>query len=874
MRRPHSLVPPRCILMSATIYDDLDSHLERFGLDAFRPGQRDVIDAVFAGRDCLCIMPTGGGKSLCYQLPAVAREGVTIVVSPLIALMKDQVDSLAERDIPAACINSSLSLAEQRERMDAMAVGRYRMVYVAPERLRNNAFLDAVRRTKIALLAVDEAHCVSEWGHDFRPDYARLGRFRERLGFPQTIALTATATPLVRADVIDSLQLQDPATFITGFARHNLRFEVTVTSGGREKEFELLRFLEQTPGSGIVYASTRKRCEEIVTTLQTALKSGGDRRKVGLYHAGLLPDERRSMQDDFMNDKTQVIVATNAFGMGIDKSDLRFVVHYNMPGSLEAYYQEAGRAGRDGKMARCLLLFNHGDRYIQEFFIENAYPSRDVVKAVYDYLCSVDADPIEMTLQEIKEEIGLQVGNEGVGACEQLLEKSGVLERLASQENMASIKIDSNLPTLVDVLGRDASIQRRVMRALEKIVGDRRSDRVYFQLPYLMQLADVERDALARALREINKLEVVDYVPPFRGRAVHMLNRGIPFEQLEIDFAELDRRRAAEHEKLERVVRYAQSGRCRQLEILYYFGDPAPQLCGTCDRCAGNPSDILQSSVTTPREVLNDGALQIVQMALSGVARGKGRYGKGLIAKMLSGSTSSQVKKSGLTKLSTFGLLGHLKQTEITELLDALIFCELVTQGGTQRFRPLVQLTRRGIDVMKGNESIQHLSISESLDRKIRQGHPERPFLAPVKTAESEQQSSVEILFAPTEPEEEEVVAVSQSSATEASPAEDAVRTQPAYHWTWLLFSRGFSFAEAVQTRNLNAEEIVDHLSIAVENGREIEPTWFLSNAEIAAIDQALETTPDAKIRHVLAALEVDVKYHYVQLYLTWRQRQ
>ncbi|HAY81903.1 MAG TPA: helicase [Planctomycetaceae bacterium] len=874
MRCLNLLGPVRCIVMSATIHEDLESYLGQFGLDAFRPGQRDVIDAVFAGRDCLCIMPTGGGKSLCYQLPAISREGVTIVVSPLIALMKDQVDGLSARGIPATCINSSLSLAEQRERLDVMANGGYRLVYVAPERLRNSAFLDAIRRTKIALLAVDEAHCVSEWGHDFRPDYARLGRFRERLGFPQTIALTATATPHVRADVMDSLQLQDPATFITGFARPNLRFEVTVTSGGREKDFELMRFLEQTPGSGIVYASTRKRCEEIVTTLQKALGASGDRRKVGLYHAGLLPEERRRMQDEFMNDKIQVIVATNAFGMGIDKPDLRFVVHYNMPGSLEAYYQEAGRAGRDGKMSRCLLLFNHGDRYIQEFFIENAYPSREVVKQVYEYLCSLDADPIEMTLQEIKEELGLQIGNEGVGACEQLLEKSGVLERLASQENMASIRIDSDLPTLVDVLGRDATLQRRVMRALERIVGDRRSERVYFQLPYLMQQADVGRDALARALREINKLEVVDYVPPFRGRAVHMLRSAVPFKELEIDFVELEKRRAAEHEKLDCVVRYAQSPRCRQLEILHYFGDPDPQLCGTCDRCARNASSILPAGSSPERETLNDGALQIVQMALSGVARGKGRYGKGLIAKMLSGSNSSQVKKSGLTKLSTFGLLGHLKQAEVTELLDALIFCKLVTQAGTQRLRPLVQLTRRGVDVMKGHETIEHLSISEALENKIRRGHPERPSTPAIATTDTESQSSVEILFAAPEPEDVESNTDAKPLEAVVAPAEDAVRKHPAYHWTWTLFSRGFELDEVVQIRNLTEEEIVDHLAIASEHDLDISPEWFLEKVEMDAIEKALESSPDAKIRKVVAALQADVKYPCVQLYLNWRRRQ
>ena len=237
----------------------LESHLARFGLASFRPGQRDVIAAVLAGEDCLCIMPTGGGKSLCYQLPAIARPGLTLVVSPLIALMKDQVDGLARLEIPATYINSSLAPAEAFERIDQMAAGRYHLVYIAPERLRSSLFLEKLGETQVQLLAVDEAHCISQWGHDFRPDYARLGRFREKLGYPQTIALTATATPGVRDDIARQLRLREPRTFITGFARPNLKFEVQPVLSEIDHGRALTAFLQETPGSGIIYCATRKR---------------------------------------------------------------------------------------------------------------------------------------------------------------------------------------------------------------------------------------------------------------------------------------------------------------------------------------------------------------------------------------------------------------------------------------------------------------------------------------------------------------------------------------------------------------------------------------------------------------------------------------
>jgi ATP-dependent DNA helicase RecQ len=692
-------------MVGMTMVDQLDltPFLRRFNLSSFRRGQQEVISAVLAGHDCLCVMPTGGGKSLCYQLPAIARNGVTLVVSPLIALMKDQVDSLGRLGIRATFVNSSLALQDQHHRLSDMAAGLYDLVYVSPERFRNNTFRDYVARTNVQLLAIDEAHCVSEWGHDFRPDYARLGSFRQKIGNPQTIALTATATADVRDDVIASLQLREPKVFVTGFARPNLRFEVAAPMSQPEKNDVLCRFLEETPGAGIIYAATRKRCDDLLGVLEERTK-----RSIGVYHAGMLPEERRSMQEAFMDGRIEAIVATNAFGMGINKIDLRFVVHYNMPGTLEAYYQEAGRAGRDGKPSRCLLLYTPQDRFIQEFFIENAYPSRELIKAVYEFLCSCEEDPIELTMEEIKERLGLSSGAEGIGACEQILEKCGALERLDPRRNMAAVKIDSDLPTLLDLIPAQAKVRRKLMHAIENVVRDQRGEWVYVHPNQLMASAGLDKEAMNRALRELCNLKAFDYVPPFRGKAIHMLARDTRFQDLEIDFETLEKRRAEEYGKLDRVMAYARTPGCRQMEILEYFGDPDACDCGVCDNCqrsGGRPSDGARAA--SQGVVSDENVLRNVRIALSGVARANGRFGKGIVAQMLCGSKSSKLSKWKLDRLSTYGLLGFLTQPEVSQLLDVLMEKRLVEQIDVDRNRPVVQLTDYGSQVMKSNVPLQ-----------------------------------------------------------------------------------------------------------------------------------------------------------------------
>ena len=337
-----------------------------FGLEQFRPQQREIIHDVLAGRNTLVVMPTGAGKSLCYQLPATALRGLTLIVSPLISLMTDQVRQLRALRIPARMLCSGQGREEQRAAIAELREGFRGLFYVAPERFGASGFLSILAQRKLSLLAIDEAHCISQWGHDFRPEYLRLGEVRRQLGGPLTIALTATATREVRADIVRNLGLENPAIHVTGFDRPNLSYQSIIFSKAAHKDGELIAYLKQHATGGIVYCSTRKQVEQVASLLEERLRG----RTVVAYHAGMDSEERSRSQRLFVEHADAIVVATNAFGMGINKANVRFVIHYNVPGSLEAYYQEAGRAGRDGQSADCILYFAMADVRTQRFFID------------------------------------------------------------------------------------------------------------------------------------------------------------------------------------------------------------------------------------------------------------------------------------------------------------------------------------------------------------------------------------------------------------------------------------------------------------------------------------------------------------------------
>jgi len=540
---------------------------DTFGYEDFRPGQVDVVSAVLGGRDTLAVLPTGGGKSLCYQVPALVRPGLTVVISPLISLMKDQVDRLVARGVPATFLNSSIAPREVSDRIARTMRGDLKLLYVAPERFESADLQRCLARSRLTLLAVDEAHCISEWGHDFRPSFRRIAGVARNLGGPQMIALTATATPVVRSDILDQLGMRRARVIVSGFDRINLHYSVRPCRDGTDKFPALLAVIRSSQRPAIVYAATRSSVER---TARQLTRSGVSALP---YHAGLDDELRLEVQERFMSGDADTIVATNAFGMGIDKPDVRLVIHYAMPGTLEAYYQEAGRAGRDGKPAHCVLLHAQDDRLTHEWFIRAMYPEREAVERTYEVIRASHIDG-----QIVKQ----PVGRDAVAAI-RLLQQQDVLVERGSDSTRLRVRVLAT-PRRIEreLAGADRVVERRFLRVLGEVGGAAIYD------GFTVDLRDLPsglRGAIARdLLARLRGAQFVDFTRLDAG--LYLTDPDSTLDSFAIDWNAMENRRRADLAKLDKMQQYAGTRICRRAFVLRYFGErSARDHCAACDNC-------------------------------------------------------------------------------------------------------------------------------------------------------------------------------------------------------------------------------------------------------------------------------------------------
>ena len=551
-----------------------------FGYDSFRPGQDELVRAILSGRDTLGIMPTGAGKSICYQVPAMLFPGLTLVISPLISLMKDQVGALVEAGVPAACINSAMSAEEFRDALYFAGRGQYKLLYVAPERLTAPSFLEFAKRVPISMVTVDEAHCISQWGNDFRRDYRLIADIRDAIPHVQVIAVTASATAAVVADICEQLHFRKGyRIFKTSFERKNLSFVVRKTDN---KLKEICHILSAVPGSAVIYSRTRKGVEEYAGKLRAAGISAE------YFHAGLDPVLKTERQADWVKGFTRVLVATNAFGMGIDKGDVRVVIHTEFPDSMEAYYQEAGRAGRDGKRAYAVALLGPQDITDIKRRPSNAFPTIEYIKRVYEALCNRfqiaegDGEGVSVYLDEPEFLRDWHFDKGRLRSSLEILSLSNYLTFEPYPNSQPYLRYDQPRWMMDRFLSDDSPAAKVAVEVLRNYEG-LFSTGVFVSVDMLARKTGLEAREVAKVLGYLRNVGFY-YVPPRKEPRITFKMIRVPLDRLVITTASYENRLAAFKMRIEKVAEYLETHSCRQEFISEYFGMEGTR-CGCCDNC-------------------------------------------------------------------------------------------------------------------------------------------------------------------------------------------------------------------------------------------------------------------------------------------------
>lgn len=629
----------------------------RFGMESFRGQQEAVIRSLLAGKSALALFATGAGKSLCYQLPSLLFPGITVVVSPLIALMKDQVESLLRRGIAAARIDSTLADDEAKAILDGVLIGGIKLLFVSPERLASQGFRKSLQGARISLLAIDEAHCVSEWGHNFRPDYLKIGRLRQRLKVERVLALTATATPEVARGIRKAFRISPSCQFQGSFHRPNLQLRVESCAAG-EKDAQLIRILRESTGPTIVYATSRKDTERITTMLQ---KSGFSARA---YHAGLTPDIRSSHQESFLRNQIRIIVATIAFGMGIDKPDIRGIIHYHLPKSIEGYSQEIGRAGRDGLDSYCLLFAHKPDAKTLENFIHAATPSPQALRNLLDRLLRLASPGKCFAISPFELSVSLDLREESLRTVLAYLETDGLIER--SGQFHAYLRVRLLRPLERALAGYPVRVKNRIrglFAAAEEAYGS-----LHFRLYEIAETTGISREEATEIITAL--ADAGDIRLEQRGvREVYQRNKkadvSIP-QVIERMVERFESRALFEYDRIRLMQGYVESRYCRVRALAKHFGIRGFEKCGICDLCLG-AKPIRWRDIPAPKISDDEWQKMLALRRENHAALGTSRQ----LAKFLCGISSPAAYQAKLTGREEFGMWQDQDFLHILALLDA-----------------------------------------------------------------------------------------------------------------------------------------------------------------------------------------------------------
>jgi len=548
--------------------------------DSFRPLQEEIINAVLDGKDTLALLPTGGGKSICFQVPTLCKEGICIVISPLIALMKDQVANLKSKNIKAEAIYSGISKSNIDRILDNCKFGDIKFLYVSPERLKTDLAITRISQMNVSLIAVDEAHCISQWGYDFRPAYLEIAEIRKIFPDVPLLALTATATEKVVEDIQDKLEFRKANLMQKSFQRNNLWYVVVHEENKRKK---LLEILQKIPGSGIVYTRSRKKTVEIANLLKQ------NRITADYYHAGLTNEQRTKKQEEWISDKTRIIVSTNAFGMGIDKPNVRIVVHMDLPDSIEAYFQEAGRAGRDEEQSYAALLYNDADRVKLERNYENSFPPTEEIRRVYralgNYYQMAIGSGMGKSLDFHLQEFVNRFNFEPLLTYNALkiLETNGYISISESVSILAKVKVKVSKDVLYDFLLKNKTYEI-IIKAILRVYQGAFEYPVNVDETKLSKFIKIDKRILVQRFEELHKFNIIFYTPAKNKPQLTYLLPRENADDLELDFKRLNFLKERYRSNINAIIRYAEEETCRQVQLLNYFGEEVEK-CGTCDIC-------------------------------------------------------------------------------------------------------------------------------------------------------------------------------------------------------------------------------------------------------------------------------------------------